>query len=576
MTAWTHSGDHLVAPAPLSNPAVASLTGGGYVLAWASQNPEAQEGGTYSILAQRFDQDGFKIGAEMVLNAPLALDWAPPRIALDGRPDGGFVAAWNSERTPVHSGSHDFFGSDFYMRRFDESGIPLGEPTLVNDPALGGMGSNFTDLHVVALSTGREVVVWNRHTATFLMQIYDESGNLVFGPLDASMGHAMDFVPDASGGFYAVRTRTVDAQSYWVEHQHFSGTGEALSAPVFALPLVALDERPVGATLLKSGELLIARGSRDTPTGNLYLTLLRHDPGGGEDQVEVIALPSLLESDFPYAMDFKAVAQNDGGFVVSWTESVYSAETFSSTYTVVAQGFDAAALPLGDAFYVKDTLTAGAADYDIAALEGGGIAVTWETDYPGTYVERFGLEVAPAISAELSERVSQLYVSMFGRAPDGEGLAFWAGLMRDSGSASYVANMMYDTAPARAHFPSGLSDSEIVSAFYVNVLGRQPDAEGLAFWTGKMVGPEVPGSFIEEIIAVVADYTGSNPAGLESAALFDNRVAVAQYYGEHNASIAAATHALDGVTSNDTTVAEAIARLELVGTSAFASVEAPY
>jgi hypothetical protein len=72
----------------------------------------------------------------------------------------------------------------------------------------------------------------------------------------------------------------------------------------------------------------------------------------------------------------------------------------------------------------------------------------------------------------------------------------------------------------------------------------------------------------------VADYQGSDPAGLTSAALFDNRVTVARYYGEHNASIDAASHALDGVTADPATVAAAIAgygmaaqmpRLELVG-----------
>ncbi len=155
----------------------------------------------------------------------------------------------------------------------------------------------------------------------------------------------------------------------------------------------------------------------------------------------------------------------------------------------------------------------------------------------------------------VKSEVAQLYVAMFGRAPDAEGLNYWAGL-RDSGkSIVQVADMMFGTTPARAYFPAGLSNQQIVASFYENVLGRTADAGGLAYWTGKFgaVGA-TPGSVIAEMIGVIANYGGTDPAGLKSAALFNNRAAAAQYYGEHKGSLVHAADVLDGVTSDVSTV----------------------
>jgi S-layer protein len=167
-----------------------------------------------------------------------------------------------------------------------------------------------------------------------------------------------------------------------------------------------------------------------------------------------------------------------------------------------------------------------------------------------------------AITVQMRTEISQLYVALFGRAPDGEGLGFWVGL-RDAGqSLTQIANAMYATAPARAYYPSFLTNQEIIASFYLNVLGRPADAEGLAFWTAKLnAAGATPGSVITQMIGVVANYTGTDPAGLISQALFNNKVTVAQFYGEHNGSIAGAAVALTGVTSDPATVAAAEAAI---------------
>lgn len=168
-----------------------------------------------------------------------------------------------------------------------------------------------------------------------------------------------------------------------------------------------------------------------------------------------------------------------------------------------------------------------------------------------------------AITVAMRTEVSQLYVALFGRAPDVEGLGFWVQQRNQGQSLAQIANAMYDTAPARPYYPAHLTNEEIISRFYENVLGRTADAEGLAFWTGKLnASGATPGSVIAEMVTAVANYSGSDPAGLESQALFNNKVAVAQYYGEDGGNIANATIVLADVTSDPATVDAVIAAID--------------
>jgi len=166
------------------------------------------------------------------------------------------------------------------------------------------------------------------------------------------------------------------------------------------------------------------------------------------------------------------------------------------------------------------------------------------------------------ITVAMRTQVAQLYVSLFGRAPDGEGLGFWVGKLDAGDSFASVAQQMYNTTPARTIYPTFLTNEEIVTRFYTNTLGRSPDAEGLAFWTAKLnVKGATVGGVISEIISVVAGYKGTDAAGVKSANLFNNKVEVAQAYGEANKDAAGATAAIATVTDDKATVTAAKAAI---------------
>lgn len=167
-----------------------------------------------------------------------------------------------------------------------------------------------------------------------------------------------------------------------------------------------------------------------------------------------------------------------------------------------------------------------------------------------------------AITNAMRTEISQLYVALFGRAPDGEGLGFWVQKLNAGASLTSIANEMYGVSAARAYYPDFLSNWQIIESFYINVLGRNPDQAGLEYWTNVLNQPgATPGSVITQMISVVTNYVPApgTPADLAAAAeaskaLFINRTDVAQWYGENNGNVAGATSVLVGVTTDPASV----------------------
>jgi hypothetical protein len=132
--------------------------------------------------------------------------------------------------------------------------------------------------------------------------------------------------------------------------------------------------------------------------------------------------------------------------------------------------------------------------------------------------------------------VSRLYVGMFGRAPDAEGLVYWRTRHLNGVPMAQIAEEMFSCAPARKYYPLSYSSEETVRSFYYNVLGRSPDAEGLAFWTAK-VNEVGAGPAILEICWSAANYLGNDPAAAGYSDRYNRRVRAARLYGEGGGSI---------------------------------------
>ena len=108
-----------------SAPSVAPLTGGGFAVAWQSR---AQDGSTLGIYAQRYDATAKARGKEFKVNTTTAADQWQPSIA--GLKDGGFIVTWQSM-------GQDGSGLGVYMQRFAINGTRTGSELPVNTVVAG-------------------------------------------------------------------------------------------------------------------------------------------------------------------------------------------------------------------------------------------------------------------------------------------------------------------------------------------------------------------------------------------------------------------------------------------------------
>lgn len=184
--------------------------------------------------------------------------------------------------------------------------------------------------------------------------------------------------------------------------------------------------------------------------------------------------------------------------------------------------------------------------------------------------------MAVSITTQNIADVNNMYVALFGRAPDGEGLGYWARELAGTETVAgkslvSIADAMFAVPPARAYYPVALTNKQIVESFYVNVLGRPADTEGSNYWTGQLnKAGATPGSVIVDMVFATLNFTPSglpadaatDAAGAMSKTLFANKVAVSTYFGATNGSIAAGQVALTGVTADPASVVAAKAAID--------------
>ena len=96
------------------------------------------------------------------------------------------------------------------------------------------------------------------------------------------------------------------------------------------------------------------------------------------------------------------------------------------------------------------------------------------------------LEPEMAMTCDASgAHTARLYRTLFGRVADKQGLVYWVGLRRAGLTGEEVAYWM--TQGAEYHFLyQGLDDSEFLYAVYRNLLGRDADAAGHAYWLERV------------------------------------------------------------------------------------------
>lgn len=136
----------------------------------------------------------------------------------------------------------------------------------------------------------------------------------------------------------------------------------------------------------------------------------------------------------------------------------------------------------------------------------------------------------------------EMYVVIPGRAPDASGLEFWSGILESGKTFEYIASEMWNSPPTQQLYPPSMNTEEKVTAIYNNVLGREPDEDGLSFWVARWaaIGPV---ETMLEMIDAINLYSGDNQDALEAKQLFLNKVDIGAYLaltqGSDNLELAA-------------------------------------
>ena len=102
------------------NPSVAIDSDGDFVVAWQSYG---QDGSHYGIYAQRYDNTGATVGSEFHVNTYTTAAQKNLSVAIDS--DGDFVVAWQSN-------GQDGSSYGIYAQRYDNTGATVGSEFKVN------------------------------------------------------------------------------------------------------------------------------------------------------------------------------------------------------------------------------------------------------------------------------------------------------------------------------------------------------------------------------------------------------------------------------------------------------------
>ena len=81
--------------------------------------------------------------------------------------------------------------------------------------------------------------------------------------------------------------------------------------------------------------------------------------------------------------------------------------------------------------------------------------------------------------------VQELYVTLLGRAADIDGRTYWVGKLNTGTSVADIAKEIIASEEAQDKY-AGLINSDFVAKLYSNAFGRAADAEGLAYWVGRL------------------------------------------------------------------------------------------
>ena len=357
---------------------VAALSGGGFVVTWASF---LQDGNGFGIYGQRYDANGVAVGDEF--HASTYTSGHQYYSSVTGLADGGFVVTWASD-------GQDGSSYGIYGQRYDADGVEAGGEFHV---------STYTDDQqrypsITGLLDGGFVVTWQSLGQDgsdwgVYGQHYDLNGASVGGEFQVNT-HETGFqvlavaTALADGGFlitWGSQNQAGDGDGYGVFGQRYGANGAKVGDEFQINTYTVSNQNYSSAIGLSDGGFVVTWSSWQQDGDNWGIIGQRYGADGvaidGEFQVNTQTTNEQIYS--------SVVALPDGGFVATWK----SLDQDGSDYGIYGQRYDADGVAVGSEFPINQT-TDGRQGNDtyygsetIATLTNGQLVVTWDGNVPG-------------------------------------------------------------------------------------------------------------------------------------------------------------------------------------------------
>jgi hypothetical protein len=447
-------------------PAIAAVSDGGFVVAWAGHDPTSG----YRIEARRFGSDGQAIDGDFRVGAVGTAADREFGARISGLANGGFVVSWAAE---------DFPALDSRVQRFalppDAAEVRVarsGPSTAEGHP--GATAFAFAVSLDVPADTAQSVGWRLEGSGAAPAGASDfaggtlPSGTVVFNPGETSKTILVRVADDA----------TAEADEGFAVRLSDPSVGLAIGAAGAATAAILDDDLPV-ATGSDGADVF----AHPAGQGRAYEGL------GGRDVLDFggQGFRGVLGAPLPDGAFLSAAAGNRA--VLRGVEEARFADG-----RLVMDDADPAAQVVRLYEAALDRLPdQSGLNFWIGAVQGGQPLSALASGFLGSpeFASRFGG------AADNGAFVDRLYLNVLGRAGEAEGRAFWAGTLdggvgtradvlaafsesaeNKAGTAALVRAGIWDRGEAAAE----------VARLYDTVFGRLPDAQGLAYWKGALEG----------------------------------------------------------------------------------------
>ena len=353
-------------------PAMATLSTGGYVIVWESDN---QDGGGEGVFGQRFDGNGVMVGPEFLVNTTLLGEQQRPKVAaLNG---GEFVVSWDD-------------GSRIYVQRFNADGNPVGDEIQVNTL----VASTQWDSSVVGLNDGSFVVAWSAFASGasgdgsgygIVAQRYDATGNPLGGNFivnTTTSGYQQQprMASLDDGGFVVVwddglTSGTGDGSGAGVSGQRYDAAGNEVGSEFQVnTETSGNQDTPVVAGLVGGG-FVVAWESAGQDGGGDGIYAQRFDAAGNPVDSE-FRVNETTSSDQTIP---EITALANGGFVITW-----QGNGTGDSSGVFGQQYDSGSNRVGEEFKLNTATSSTQAGAAVTSLTNGNFVTAWYSATSGS------------------------------------------------------------------------------------------------------------------------------------------------------------------------------------------------